>query len=81
MVKRAVAAPLWFLAILCLYDLVAYFTGVPRIVGPLVAATVSTIVSIDPGHVVWTARPAASVDGGSLPAAERSAASAASELA
>lgn len=53
MSKRAVAAVLWFAAVWVGYEIVWSLTGVPRMIGPIVAATVSAFVTIDPRGLFW----------------------------
>jgi hypothetical protein len=53
MSKRALAAMLWFAAIWFGYEIVWSLTGSPRIVGPILAASVAAIVTIDPVGRIW----------------------------
>jgi hypothetical protein len=53
MVKRIIATPLWFFAIWGLWDLVAFVSGAPAILAPLLAVAVSGFVALDPAHLFW----------------------------
>jgi hypothetical protein len=53
--KRLVAGPLWFLSVWYLFELLAVLFGVPRILGPIVAAVVAGGVWLDPMHWFWAA--------------------------
>ncbi len=55
MFKRIVAAPLWLIAVWCLYDLAAYFTGLPRVVGPVLGTALAAFVVVDPLGLFWAA--------------------------
>lgn len=55
MVKRIIATPLWFIAIWGLWDLVAFMSGAPTAVGPMLAVAVSGFVALDPAHLFWPA--------------------------
>ena len=56
MVKRIVAAPLWFLAVWTVYSLVAYVLGVPFGGGAILGALVAAFIVIDPTGAIWTRR-------------------------
>ena len=60
--KRAAAAVLWFAAIWVGFEIVWSLTGVPRMIGPIVATAVSAFVGVDPHGLFWarSARPAVS---------------------
>ena len=53
MVKRTVAAPLWFVSIWLAYGLVAYFTGWPESAGGILGALAAAFVFTDPTGVFW----------------------------
>ena len=53
MVKRSVVALLWFVAVWCMYDLVAYFAGTPRLLGPVIGAALASFVGVDPLSLFW----------------------------
>jgi hypothetical protein len=55
MVKRIIATPLWFLAIWGLWDLVAFVSGAPSLLGPLLGVAASAFVALDPAHLFWQA--------------------------
>jgi hypothetical protein len=55
MSKRAVAAVLWFAASWVAYELLWSVSGVPRMIGPIVAAGVSAFVALDPQRLFWPA--------------------------
>jgi len=61
--KRLVAGPMWFLAFWFMYEVLWSVTGVPRIVGPVIALIVAATVWIDPMHWFWPARPGRSMAG------------------
>ncbi len=56
MPKRALAAVLWFAAVWVGYEIVWSLTGVPRLVGPIIAFAVSATVALDPMAVFWPRR-------------------------
>jgi hypothetical protein len=53
MLKRAIAASLWFSAIWVGYELVWSLTEVPRIAGPVIAFAVAALVTLDPLALFW----------------------------
>jgi hypothetical protein len=53
MMKRLIAGPLWFIATWALYDLVAYFTGLPRFAGPILGGAAAAFVVADPAGLFW----------------------------
>jgi len=53
MLKRALAAFLWFAATWVGYEIVWSLTDVPRIAGPIVAFTVAALVTLDPLALFW----------------------------
>jgi hypothetical protein len=55
--KRLIAGPLWFISFALMYELLWSLTGVPRIVGPVIALVVGLTVWIDPLHWFWPAAP------------------------
>jgi hypothetical protein len=55
MSKRALAALLWFATIWVGYEIVWSMTGVPRMVGPVLAFVVSALVTTDPFGLFWSA--------------------------
>lgn len=59
MVKRIVAAPLWFVSTWLMYGLVAYFLGIPETGGAVLGALVAALVCLDPTGAFWGARSAA----------------------
>ena len=66
MLKRALAAFLWFAATWVGYEIVWSLTDVPRIAGPVIAFTVAALVTLDPLALFWP-RPAATEGGRSNP--------------
>jgi hypothetical protein len=48
MSKRAVVSVLWFAAVWVSYEVIWSVTGVPRLIGPVVAAAVAGFVGADP---------------------------------
>jgi hypothetical protein len=57
MSKRAVSSLAWFLAGWVAYEIAWSITGIPRAVGPVVAAAVAAVVAVDPTGAFW-GRPA-----------------------
>jgi hypothetical protein len=56
MTKRALAAFLWFAAIWFGYEILWSVAEVPRLVGPVLAASVATLVALDPTGRFWAPR-------------------------
>ena len=59
-------AGLWFVAVWACYELVWSLTGIPRLLGPAVAAAIAAFVGVDPLILFWTR----SADKASPPAME-----------
>ncbi len=55
MKKRLTAGSLWFIAIWFGYEILWSLMGVPRMVGPMLAFVVSSLVVADPGGLFWPA--------------------------
>jgi len=53
MSKRTVVALAWFAAMWVGYEVLWSLTGVPRALGPVVAAAMSAFVTVDPGRHFW----------------------------
>jgi hypothetical protein len=53
MQKRAVAAALWFAAVWFTYEVVWSLTGLPRAIGPILAAAFGAMVALDPTGWFW----------------------------
>ena len=53
MPKRALAAFLWFAATWVGYEIVWSLTDAPRLAGPVIAFTVSALVTLDPLALFW----------------------------
>ena len=53
MLKRALAAFLWFAATWVGYEIVWSLTDVPRIAGPVIAFAVAALVTLDPLALFW----------------------------
>ena len=51
--KRVLAAGLWFVAAWFGYEILWSVTGVPRPIGPLLAAGIAALVVLDPLHRFW----------------------------
>jgi hypothetical protein len=60
MIKRLVAAPLWFIAMGWGYALAAYFFGLPADGGLIVGALAAAFVFIDPTGALWGSKTRAS---------------------
>jgi hypothetical protein len=56
LLRRIVAAPMWFVATLMMYELVIYVTGGPHQLGPILGVTAAVLVSVDPLHRIWPAQ-------------------------
>jgi hypothetical protein len=54
MQKRALAAALWFASVWFTYEVVWSLTGLPRVLGPLLAATIAAVVTVDPTGWFWS---------------------------
>jgi hypothetical protein len=57
MSKRVAIALLWFTAFWVGYEVLWSVTGVPRVIGPIVAAAIAGFVAVDP-RGLFIARPA-----------------------
>ena len=55
--KRLIAGPLWFVSFALMYELLWSLTGVPRVIGPVMALVVGVTVWIDPMHWFWPVAP------------------------
>ena len=67
--KRLIAGPLWFISFAVMYELIWSLTGVPRMIGPVIALVVGVTVWIDPMHWFWPVapeRPAAAMPASAL---------------
>ena len=51
--KRALAGLLWFGAVWFGYEIAWSLVGVPRLIGPVVAFAIASVVVMDPGRRVW----------------------------
>ena len=56
MLKRIVAAPLWFLAVWTIYSLVAYVLGLPFARGAILGALVAAFIVLDLTAALWGTR-------------------------
>jgi hypothetical protein len=54
MSKRVIAAFLWFGAAWLGYEIVWSLTGVPRVLGPVVATAIAAFVALDPVTLFWS---------------------------
>jgi hypothetical protein len=54
MQKRAIAAVLWFAAVWVTYEVLWSVTGLPRMLGPVLAATIAALVAVDPTGWFWS---------------------------
>ena len=66
--KRLIAGPLWFLSVWYLFELLWVLMGVPRVLGPVVAAAVGAAVWVDPMHWFWPVRSARAISSLGSPA-------------
>jgi hypothetical protein len=53
MLKRSAAALLWYAMIWVGYEILWSVAGVPRPLGPVIAAAVAMLVTVDPVHMFW----------------------------
>jgi hypothetical protein len=53
MLKRAAAAFLWYAMVWVGYEIACSIAGLPRMLGPILAASVAMIVVVDPLHLFW----------------------------
>jgi hypothetical protein len=53
MAKRMVAAFLWYAMVWVGYEIAWSIAGIPRIIGPILAASVAMFVTVDPLHRFW----------------------------
>jgi hypothetical protein len=53
MSKRLVSGPLWFVAVWGLVEFIEYFTGLPRVLGPLFGVVAAAFVMLDPFGLFW----------------------------
>jgi hypothetical protein len=63
MLKRGTAAILWYAMVWVGYEILWSVAGVPRLIGPILAASVAMIVVVDPIHRFWP-RPEDAADTG-----------------
>jgi hypothetical protein len=56
MLKRVLAALLWFYAGWYGGNLLADFLGISLVLGPVIGATLAALVVGDPRRIIWTAR-------------------------
>jgi len=56
MVKRIVAALLWFYVIWAAWNAITLVTGWSVFLGPVIAAAVSAVIAGDPMHRIWAPR-------------------------
>jgi hypothetical protein len=54
MLKRVAAAFLWYAMVWVGYEIVWSIAGLPRMIGPIFAASVAMIVVVDPLHLFWS---------------------------
>jgi len=53
MAKRMAAAFLWYAMVWVGYEVVWSIVGIPRMIGPILAASVAITVALDPLHRFW----------------------------
>ena len=56
MVKRIACALVWLFAVAWAFNYVAAYTGLPQIVGGVIASAAAVFVAADPFHKLWPAR-------------------------
>jgi len=56
MLKRVLAALLWFYAGWYGGNILADFTGVSPLLGPIIGAAAAALMAGDPRQIIWTAR-------------------------
>lgn len=62
MVKRMLAAILWFYAGWYAGATIAVFLGISPALGPILGTAAAAIIAGDPRRIIWTSRPRLSVD-------------------
>ena len=70
MLKRVLAALLWFYAGWYGGALLADFLGVSQLLGPIIGATSAALVVGDPRRIIWTARSAGNPPSSQEPAVD-----------
>lgn len=55
MKKRLTAGSLWFIAIWFGYEIMWSLVGIPRMIGPMLAFVVTSLVVADPAGLFWPA--------------------------
>lgn len=53
MLKRIAAALLWYAMVWIGYEVAWSVAGLPRLLGPVLAASVAMVVVVDPLHLFW----------------------------
>ena len=53
MARRMAAAFLWYAMVWVGYEIAWSIAGIPRMIGPVVAAAVAVFVTVDPFHRFW----------------------------
>jgi hypothetical protein len=53
MLTRVAAAFLWYAMVWIGYEIAWSVVGLPRLIGPILAAAVAMIVVVDPLHLFW----------------------------
>jgi len=72
MLKRLLAASLWFYAGWYLGAMIAFHLGLHSVLGPILGLAAGALVAIDPRRIIWTARAeAAATESGTTPAPRR----------
>ena len=69
--KRVLAAGLWFAAAWFGYEILWSVTGVPRPIGPILAASIAALVVVDPFHRFWASEPAGTAVARPAPSLDR----------
>jgi hypothetical protein len=64
--KRVIAAGLWFISTLCMYELLVSVGDAPRIVGPLLGLVAAAFVLVDPLQRFWNGQAAPAENGSPL---------------
>lgn len=53
MVKRTIAAVLWFVSGWYLGAMLAYILGISAVLGPILGISLAVVIGVDPLHRIW----------------------------
>jgi hypothetical protein len=69
MLKRSVAAVLWFFTVAWAWNFVAALTGLPQATGFVLALATAAFVAVDPKHLFWPAALRPTAEASPMPSA------------